>query len=109
MKNFYLVLTVVGFIAPNIFVAIESFETGNILLWLNPTATMAGMFVNNISTTFIIDLLVVVFVFFFWTANEAKKLQIKRLWLIWLLTMLFGLAGTFPLFLYLRETKMQTA
>lgn len=109
MKNFYLVLTVVGFIAPNIFVAMESFETGNILLWLDPKATLSGMFGNNISTTFIVDLLVVVLVFFFWTFHEARKLKIKKLWLIWLLTMLFGLAGTLPLFLYLRETKIGSA
>ncbi|QOI98146.1 MAG: DUF2834 domain-containing protein [Flammeovirgaceae bacterium] len=105
MKIIYLILAVIGFIAPNIFVAIESVETGNILLWLDPTATLSGMFGNRIATAFIVDLLVVVFIFFFWTYHEAKLHGIKNVWVIWVLTMLFGMAGTFPLFLYLRESR----
>ena len=106
MKQLYIILAVMGFIAPNIFVAIESIETGNVLLWLDPAATINGMFANRISTAFIIDLLVVVLIFFIWTYREARKRQIKYMWAIWGLTMLFGMAGTLPLFLYLRENKM---
>lgn len=105
MKNIYLLLAVAGFIAPNIFVMQESLETGNWLLWLDPTATINGMFGNRISTAFIIDLLFAVFIFFMWSYTEAKKTGIKNVWVIWVLTMLFGMAGTFPLFLYLRERK----
>lgn len=105
MKTIYLFLAVIGFVAPNIFVAIESVETGNVLLWLDPAATLNGMFGNRIATAFIVDLLVVVFIFFFWTYHEAKRHGIKKVWVIWVLTMLFGMAGTFPLFLYLRESK----
>src|SRR5688572_13397541 len=105
MKKIYLFLTVLGFIAPNIWVAIESYETGNILLWLDPAATMNGMFNNRIATAFVVDLLFVVVVFFVWTYYEARKLQIKNVGLIWLLTMLFGMAGSFPLFLYMREKQ----
>lgn len=105
MKALYLILSIAGFIAPNIYVFKVSFETGNFLLWLDPIATVTGMFGNDISTAFIIDLLVVVAVFFVWSYQEAKKLEIKRLWIIWVLTMLFGMAGTLPLFLYLREGK----
>jgi hypothetical protein len=107
MKNLYLILALIGFIAPNIYVAMVSIETGNILLWLDPTATLNGMFGNDISTAFILDLLVVVFVFFIWSYYEAKKYTIKNVWIIWVLTMLFGLAGTFPLFLYLREKSKE--
>lgn len=99
-KNTLLILTVLGFIAPNILVTKVSIETGNVLLWLNPTATFSGMYANDISTAFIIDLLFVVTVFFMWTYTEAKRHQIKNVWQIWVLTMLFGMAGTFPLFLY---------
>jgi len=105
MKKFYLILAIAGFIAPNIFVAIESIESGNILLWFHPKATMNGMFANNISTAFIVDLLVVVLVFFIWTYQEAAKNKIRNIWVIWVLTLLFGMAGTFPLFLYLRGQK----
>jgi hypothetical protein len=105
MKRIYLILSVIGFVAPNIFVGMQSMETGNILLLLDPAATMAGMYANTISTAFVVDLLVVVFIFFIWTNSEAKKYHMKNIWIIWLLTLLFGMAGTFPLFLYLREKK----
>ncbi len=105
MKKFYLVLSIIGFIAPNILVYMVSVETGNILLLLNPSATVAGMFANQISAAFIVDLLVVVLVFFIWSYSEAKRYKIKRVWIYWLLTLLFGMAGAFPLFLYTIETK----
>jgi len=106
MKKIYFVLAIIGFIIPNIFVAIESVETGNILFWLDPTATIHGMFGNRISTAFILDLLVAVLVFFIWTNHEGKKCGMKNIWKYWLLTLLFGMAGTLPLFLYHREEKI---
>ena len=107
MKTIYFFLAIIGFIAPNVFVAKESIETGNILLWLDPPATLQAMFGTTISTAFVVDLLAVVLVFFVWTYFEARKLEIKKVWLIWLLTLLFGLGGSFPLFLYWREKKVQ--
>ena len=106
MKNTYLVLAILGFIAPSILVAIESVETGNILLYANPLATVAGMFANRISSIFMIDLLFTIMVFFLWSYSESKKHGIKRLGLVWLLTMLLGLAGGFPYFLYVREQAL---
>ena len=103
MKNLYLILAVAGFIAPTVLVVIESFETGNILLYTNPIATIEGMFANRISSIFMIDLLFVVLVFFIWSFSEGKKYRIKNIGLVWLLTMLLGLAGGLPLFLYLKE------
>ena len=103
MKNIYLTLAIIGFISPSILVSIESLETGNILLYTNPMATIEGMFANRISTIFMIDLLFTVSVFFIWSYSEKKKHEIKNLGLVWILTMLFGLAGGFPLFLYLKE------
>ena len=103
MKKFYLFLSIIGFIAPNIFVFLVSVDTGNILLLLHPSATVAGMFANQISSAFIIDLILVVFIFFIWSNKEAKRYGIKNVWIIWLLTLLFGMAGSFPLFLYMIE------
>lgn len=107
MKKLYLVLSILGFIAPNIFVAKVSYETGNILLWLDPITTFFSMFANDIASAFMTDLLFVVIVFFIWSYSEAKKYEIKNLWVIWVLTMMFGIAGTFPLFLYWREKRME--
>lgn len=103
MKKVYLSLSLIGFIAPSILVTLESVETGNILLYSNPLVTIEGMFANRISTIFMIDLLFAVFVFFLWTFLDAKVYKVKRVGLVWLLTMLFGLAGGFPLYLYLKE------
>jgi len=105
MKKAYLLLAIFGFILPTIFVIIESIETGNILLYAKPQATLDGMFSNRIAAIFSIDLLFAVLVFFIWSYNEAKKHRIKSLYVVWLLTLLFGLAGGFPLFLYLREKQ----
>jgi len=103
MKNIYAVLTIVGFIAPNILVLHESVETGNILLWLDPKATMNGMFGNRIAAAFVTDLLCVVLAALIWIVFESKRLGMKNSWVYVVLTLLFGLAGALPLFLYQRE------
>ena len=103
MKQTYLAFSIIGFIIPNVFVTLESIETGNILLYTNPAATMASMFANRISSIFMIDLLLALVVFFIWTKHEAKTHKIHGVAWVWALTMLFGLAGGFPLFLYLKE------
>ncbi len=105
MKRIYLLLTVVGFILPSYFVAIESIETGNVLLYADPLATMEGMFANRISSIFAIDLLFAVAVFMLWSYQESKRYGIKKVGLVWALTFLFGFASGLPLFLYLREEK----
>jgi len=107
MKNVYLTLAIIGFILPNILVTMVSIDTGNILLYTNPLETVNGMFSNNISGAFMIDLLFTVLVFMLWSFKESKKYNIKFTWLVWASTFLFGLAGGFPLFLYLREAKLK--
>lgn len=103
MKNSYLVLAILGFIAPNVLVVIESVENKNILLWTNMAQTLEGMFANRIATIFMIDLLFAVLVFFIWTYTEKKRVGMNKVWLTWILTLLFGIAGGLPLFLYYRE------
>jgi hypothetical protein len=105
MKKVYLLLTIIGFILPSIFVFMESVETGNILLYADPITTFESMFANRISGIFALDLLFAVLVFFIWSFAESKKLGMKGIGWIWLLTMLLGLAGGFPLFLYRRELR----
>lgn len=103
MKNLYLVLAIAGFICPTILVAMESLESGNILLYAHPAATIEAMFANRISTIFMIDLFFTVLVFFTWTYLDGNKVGVKNIGLVWILTLLFGLAGGFPLYLHLRE------
>ena len=108
MKKFYLVLAIIGFIAPNIFVLQESIASGNWFFWLDPMATIEGMFPNRIATAFMIDLLFVVLVFFIWSYVDSKRKGVKNLVWVWIATLLLGLAGAFPLYLYLREAESDT-
>ena len=107
MKPLYAFLAVVGFIVPNILVFYESVETGNILLWLDPASTMNGMFGNRIAAAFVTDLLFVVLAALIWIVVESKKLGMKNSWVYIVLTLLFGLAGPLPLFLYQREKTLE--
>ncbi|MBI1305981.1 MAG: DUF2834 domain-containing protein [Bacteroidetes bacterium] len=105
MKKIYLILAIIGFVLPNIFVIRESLLTGNVLLWLDPKSTIKYMFANNVNSTFSIDLLYVVMIFFIWTYQQSVRYRINNVWIVWLTTGLFGLVGSFPLFLYLRDDK----
>ena len=109
MKAFYLVAAIGGYAAANFLVVLESIQAGNILLWTRLLDTMSAMFANRISTIFVIDLLFVVLVAFVWMHHEAKRAHVERVWMYWLLTMLFGLAGTLPLFLYVRTRTLESA
>ena len=103
MKKLYLILAIIGFAIPNYFVALESIETGNIMLYKDVVHTFEQMFANRISTIFSIDLLFAVMIFFIWSASESKKLGKSMPYWIWGCTMLLGLAGGFPLFLWWKE------
>ena len=100
MKNRYLILSIIGFILPNYFSIKESIEAQNILLWTKPLETFNAMFANNINSAFSTDLFYVVIIFFLWILTEHKSLSKGKKVLLILLTMFFGMAGTFPLFLY---------
>jgi hypothetical protein len=38
--------------------------------------------------------------------HEAGRVGIRQVWRFWVLTLLFGLGGTLPLFLYFRERRL---
>ena len=108
MKKTYLLLAIIGFLLPNYFVLQESIETGNYLLYADVPATINGMFANRISSIFTIDLLFGVVVFFIWSYQYQQSLGWNKLGLTWVITMLFGFASGFPLFLYFRLTHSQS-
>jgi hypothetical protein len=103
----FLGLAVVGFVVPNTVTLIESVQTGNILFWTDPARTMSELFVNRTSTAFALDLLATAVAVLIWMTVEAARLGIKRVWVFWVLTLLFGMGGPLPLFLYLRERQLE--
>lgn len=107
MKKTYLSLTIIGTVLPNIFVISESIASGNYLLYAHPLDTFKGMFINNISSAFITDLLFIVVLFLVWSFKESKLHGMKNTYLIWIYTFAFGIAGGLPLFLYFREKAMK--
>lgn len=106
MKKVYLTLTIIGTILPNVFVVMESIQSGNYLLYRNPLDTFNGMFSNNISSAFVVDLLFVVVLFLIWSYKEAQQRKMKNVYFYWLYTFAFGIAGGLPLFLYFREKQL---
>ena len=109
MLRVYLGLAVVGYIVPNIFTLLETFESGNILFWTNPALTTSELFANRTTTAFGLDLLLAAAVALIWMTHEARRVGIERVWRFWVLALLFGLAGTLPLFLYLREGRLSSS
>ena len=106
LAAFYLVMTAIGYLAPGIPMVRESLLTGNILFWADPARTNAELFVNRTSTAFALDLVAVVVVAVVWMYRESRRIGLRGVWRFWLLTALFGLGGTLPLFLWFRERKL---
>ncbi len=88
---------------------LESMESGNYFLYLRPLDTIQDMFANHVASAFATDLLVLVVFFFLWSYRESKNLKMQSPIWVWLYTMIFGLAGGLPLFLYLRESHLEKA
>ena len=102
-KNIFLVLAILGFIAPYYFFFQLPAENGfNLPLLIQP------FFANNFMKGAALDLTISVIVFWFFMFVETNKLQMKNPWLYVLATLLVGLSFALPLFLYFRERKLET-
>lgn len=99
-----LVLTVVGFVVPNllvgIYIAEEGLDLGGYLsLWTDSTP----------STQLLLDLAIAALAFFVWAAVEGPRAQIRRWWLCIPASLLVGLCFGLPLFLLMRERTLKRA
>ena len=63
-------------------------------------------YATHASSSLTNDISVACLTFLFWSYFEAKRLHIKRWWLIVPLTFAIALAVAFPLFLLIRERKL---
>lgn len=100
-ERLLLVLTVLGFVVPNvclvIFFADEGFDlSGYFSLWTASTP----------STQLLLDLTIAALAFFVWAAVEGPRAKIKRWWVCIPATFLVGLCFGLPLFLLMRERAL---
>ncbi len=99
-KTVYLILAIIGFIAPYyFFLQVRSFDLGELLQLFSASRILSGI---------AMDLLVSVIVFWFFMFSEARKLGMKNPWVYLLATLLVGLSFALPLFLYFRERKLES-
>jgi hypothetical protein len=103
VRGLYLVLAVVGAIAPIVLGAVfvsrhglDAGEAGRQIL-ASPTATLA-----------FIDLSVASFAFWAWLASEGPRVGLRR-WPFVVANLLVGLCFALPLFLYLRSGRLERA
>ena len=101
-KNIFLILAILGFIAPYYFFIQVSPENA-----LDIPALIQPLFANNFMKGVGMDLMVSVIVFWFFVFSEANRLQMKNPWLYLLATLLVGLSFALPLFLYFRERSLE--
>ena len=100
-ERLLLILTIVGFVVPNVcvilFFADEGFDLGRYFsLW---TASIP-------STQLLLDLVIAALAFLVWAAIEGPRAQVKRWWLCIPATFLVGLCFGLPLFLWMRERTL---
>ena len=101
-KNIFLILAIVGFIAPYyFFLQVPPESVSNIPGLIQP------LFANHFMKGVGMDLLVSVIAFWAFVFAEANRLQMKNPGLYLLATLLVGLSFALPLFLYFRERKLE--
>ncbi len=97
-----LILTVVGFVVPNVmlgfYIAQEGLDVaGYFSLWTDSTP----------SIQLVLDLAIACAALFTWAAVEGPRAGVRRWWLCIPAPLLVGLCFGLPLFLYMREKAMR--
>jgi hypothetical protein len=73
---------------------------------LNMPLFMRDLFANRISAFFALDVIVSAMVLLVFIQSEGRRLQMRLLWLPMLGTVFVGVSLGLPLFLYLRQSKL---
>jgi hypothetical protein len=103
LKHLYLGLCVLGVVLPYRYMIPFSIEHGfdMLLLFQQP-------FQHSGSAFFAMDLLVSAVVFLVFVVAEGRRLDIRPIWLPIAATFTVGVSLGFPLFLYLRERRLDS-
>ena len=101
-KRLYLILALIGFIAPYYFFISFLMAHG-----LDGKTFLQQLFGTRISTFFAVDLLLSSVVFVRFLRQEARRYAIARWWLYLLALLTVGLSFALPLFLYARASQLE--
>lgn len=74
---------------------------------LNPALFVQELFVNRISAFFAMDVIVSAVVLIRFIRMESSRLGIRRWWLPLVATLTVGVSLGLPMFLYMRERKLE--
>jgi hypothetical protein len=103
MKNAYLILAILGFIAPYyFFLQVPPEDLRDIPALIQP------LFANDFMRGLTMDLTVAAITFGVFVIAEANRLGMRNPWLYLLAALLVGLSFALPLFLYFRAKKLET-
>jgi hypothetical protein len=102
---FYGLFCIPGAIIPWYFNLQYSFAKGALL---SPAELIVGGFVTPLASSLTSDFLIGTIPVLIWMVIEARRLKMRNPWAYVLLTFLIAFAFACPLFLMLREMKLQT-
>ena len=100
-RNFYLVCCVLGLVLPYSQFVPWLLEHG-----LNFTLFFRELFANRISAFFAMDVIVSAIVLIWFIQSEGKRLRVGLLWLPTVGTLVVGVSFGLPLFLFLRQVRL---
>jgi hypothetical protein len=100
-RHFYLICCVLGLVLPYSQFVPWLLEHGS-----NVTLLFRELSANRISAFFAMDVIVSAIVLIWFIQAEGKRLRMRLLWLPTLGTLLVGVSFGFPLFLFLRQVKL---
>jgi uncharacterized protein DUF2834 len=101
-RHFYLICCVLGLLLPYWQLLPWLLEHG-----LNVTLFLRELFANRISAFFAMDVIVSAIVLIWFIQSEGKRLRVGLLWLPTLRTLVVGVSFGFPLFLFLRQVRLE--
>ena len=101
-KYVYLALAVIGFVVPYYFFLAFVRVHG-----LNGELFLQELFGTRISCFFAADLLISCLVFVRYLRREATRFGIDKIWIYLLALVTVGLSLALPLFLYVRESRIE--
>ena len=103
-KGLYLILCVVGAVLPYSQFVPFLVENGP-----DPALIFRQLFANRISSSFALDVIVSSIVFWVFVVVEGRRTRVRSLWAPIAGNVVIGLSFGLPLFLYMRERRLERA